>query len=279
MAKCWCAAHPSPEQPGPAANCIRDNWSWLKGKHYITAGVTFVFNTKRQQSINATNGSFTFSGTSSAPTAAQKTATGTCASGAVATQCTQDDGVADMLLGYISSYSQTSFEPHGDIHDFSYSPYVEDRFQFNKDLTLTLGLRVYHLPLPYGVPNSETNFVPSAFNPALAPAVNEFTGVLTGISTGTTYSNGMLFNSGAAGGLPVNFSTNHIWYFAPDAGFAWNVFGDGKTSLRGGYGESYTRIFTNQDCSFSCDTNPPVFAYEALSNLKFPSTTRDRKST
>jgi hypothetical protein len=251
---------------------VGDNWSWLKGNHYITAGVTFVFNTKRQQSINATNGSFTFSGNSSAPTVAQKTATGTCGSGAVATQCTQDDGVADMLLGYISSYNQTSFEPHGNIHDFSWSPYVEDRFQFNKNLTLTLGLRIYHLPLPYGVPNSETNFVPSAFNPALAPTVNEFTGA-TNIPTGTAYSNGLLFNSGQSNGLPVNFSNNHIWYFAPDGGFAWNVFGDGKTSLRGGYGESYTRIFTNQDCSFSCDTNPPVFTNEALTNLQFPSTT------
>jgi hypothetical protein len=252
---------------------VGDNWSWLKGKHYISAGVTFVFNTKRQQSINATNGSFTFNGTSTAQTSAQKTATGTCASGAVATQCTQDDSVADMLLGYIASYSQTSFEPHGDIHDFSWSPYVEDRFQFNKNLTFTLGLRIYHMPLPYGVPNSETNFVPSAFNPALAPTVAEFTGVLTGFPTGTTYSNGMLYNSGTSSGLPVNFSNNHIWYFAPDGGFAWDVFGDGKTSLRGGYGESYTRIFTNQDCSFNCDVNPPVFTNEALSNLKFPSTT------
>jgi hypothetical protein len=56
---------------------VGDNWSWLKGKHYITAGVTFVFNTKRQQTIEPTNGSFTFSGASTAPTAAQKTATGT----------------------------------------------------------------------------------------------------------------------------------------------------------------------------------------------------------
>jgi hypothetical protein len=250
---------------------VGDNWSWLKGKHFLTAGVTFVFNTKRQQSIYATNGSFTFNGNSTAPTSAEKTATGTCGSGAVATQCTQDDGVADMLLGYIGSFSQYSFEPHGDIHDFSWSPYVEDRFQFNKNLTLTLGLRIYHLPLPYGVPNSETNFVPSAFNPALAPTVNESSGA-TNIPTGTTYSNGLLFNSAQPGGLPVNFSNNHIWYFAPDGGFAWDVSGNGKTSLRGGYGESYTRIFTNQDCSFSCDANPPVFTNEALSNLVLPST-------
>jgi hypothetical protein len=251
---------------------VGDNWSWLKGKHYVTAGVTFVWNTKRQQSIYATNGSFTFSGSSTAPSSAQKTATGACASGAPATACTQDDGVADMLLGYIGSFSQYSYEPHGDIHDFSWSPYVEDRYQFNKNLTLTLGLRVYHMPLPYGVPNSETNFVPSAFNPAAAPTVNETSGA-TNIPTGTAYSNGLLFNNGQSNGLPVNFSNKHIWYFAPDAGFAWDVFGDGKTSLRGGFGESYTRIFTNQDCSFSCDANPPVFTNEALSNLVLPSTT------
>jgi Carboxypeptidase regulatory-like domain/TonB-dependent Receptor Plug Domain len=256
---------------------VGDNWSWLKGKHYLTAGVTFVWNTKRQLSINASgnnsNGSFSFTGTSTAPTAAQKLATGnTCAAGAAATQCTQDDGVADMLLGYIATFNQSSFVPHADIHDFSWSPYAEDRYQFSKNLTLTLGLRIYHLPLPYGVPNSETNFSPTAFNPALAPTVNEFSGV-TNVPTGTTYSNGLLFNSGKAGGLPVNFSNNHIWYFAPDGGFAWDVYGDGKTSLRGGFGESYTRIFTNQDCSFSCDSNPPDFANESLSNLVLPSTT------
>jgi hypothetical protein len=247
--------------------------------------VTFVFNTKRQQTIEPTNGSLSFTGVSTGPTAAQKTAAGACNSGnpIPAAQCTQDDSVADMLLGYIASYSQYSYEPHGDIHDFSWSPYVEDRYQYSKNLTLTLGVRLYHLPLPYGVPNSETNFVPSSFNPALAPTVNESTGA-TNIPVGTDYSNGLVFNSGVGvacpaafagctGGLPVNFSTSHIWYTAPDAGFAWDVRGDGKTSLRGGIGYSYTRIFTNQDCSFNCDTNAPVFTNEALSNLVLPTTT------
>jgi hypothetical protein len=183
-----------------------------------------------------------------------------------------------MLLGYIASFSQYSFEPHGDIHDFSWSPYAEDRFPVQQEPDHHPGLRIYHLPLPYGVPNSETNFVPSAFNPALAPTVNESSGA-TNIPVRHrlqqwTYLVGQVQapSSATAGGLPINFSNNHIWYFAPDAGFAWDVFGDGKTSLRGGYGESYTRIFTNQDCSFNCDTNAPVFTNEALSNLVLPTT-------
>jgi len=52
-----------------------------------------------------------------------------------------------------------------------------------------------------------------------------------------------------------------------------DVFGDGKTSVRGGFGMSYTRIFTNQDCSFNCIANPPVFTSQNLSNLHFTSTT------
>ncbi len=135
------------------------------------------------------------------------------------------------------------------MHAFSWSPYVEDQFKFNKNLTFTAGLRIYHMPLPYGVPGSETNFVPSAYNPALAPTVNEATGVTNIPPNVPGYANGLLYNNGLAGGLPVNFSNNHIWYFAPDVGFALDVFGDGRTSLRGGDGISYTRIFTNQDCA------------------------------
>ena len=51
--------------------------------------------------------------------------------------------------------------------------------------------------------------------------------------------------------------------FGPRAGFAWDVTGDGRTSLRGGYGLSYERNFGN--VTFNVIQNPPNYAVIALS--------------
>jgi hypothetical protein len=250
-------------------NTITDNWSWLHGKNYVTAGMQILFNTKRQYSGQQTNGNLSFNGNSTKPS-----------SGSVV----QDDAIADMLLGYVGGFSQISNMPHGEMHAMVFSPYVEDQIKFSKNLTFTLGVRVFHMPLPHGVGNSETNWAAGYsnaspyYNPfyvsANAPTVNEYTGITNLVYPNyPAYSNGLLYNSGTSAGLPVNFSKAHKWYVAPDAGFAWDVFGNGKTSLRGGFGLTYTRIFTNQDCSFNCIANPPVLTSQNLSNLLFPSTT------
>ena len=259
------AARPIPHA-SDLDDTVTDNWSWLKGKHYLTAGITFVWNTKRQVSGQQTNGSLAFSGSSTKPS-----------SGAIA----QDDSLADMLLGYVGTFSQASDAPHGEMHGFSISPFLEDQVKLRKNWTLTLGLRLYDMPLPHGLAGTETNwgagvtpgnlYANPSYVAANAPTVNEFSGA-TNLKYPATYSNGMLYNNGTSTGLPVNFSNAHRWYFGPDAGFAWDVFGNGKTSLRGGYGISYTRIFTNQDCSFNCIANPPAFSNQNLSNLVFPST-------
>ena len=242
---------------------VSDDVSWNHGRHYLQAGVTVVFNTKRQNPATATNGQFTFSGTFTQPTAQQLA---TLPSGTAAV--TQDDAFADFLLGRATTFTQASDEMRVAVHGIEVSPYFEDQFKLTKNLTVQAGVRVYYMPLPHPPPNSSRIFLPRAFDPAKAPTVkNDQT-----ITATPNYDplNGLVLNGT---GLPVNFSNKHNWYFGPIVGFAWDVTGDGRTSIRGGFGMTYTRIFTNQDCSFSCASNPPKISTINLQNPIFPNPT------
>jgi len=118
--------------------------------------------------------------------------------------------------------------------------YLEDTWRTTKRLTLNLGLRWEY----YGVqhdktPNNDANFV-------LGPGSNIYQQVQNGFVT-----NG------------ANLPGGHLWTprltnLAPRIGFAYDLFGDGKTSIRGGYGIAYERNFGN--VTYNVIQNPPNYA-------------------
>ena len=229
---------------------VTEDWGWLHGKHYIQAGINIMRDTTRQNNTSGpTNGQWSFTGQSTG------------------------NAMADFLLGDGATFSQQNAQIRAYIHGMIISPYVEDRIQLTKKLTVTLGTRISHMPLPHpqtGIPI----FLMSAYNLAEAPIVNN-DGTITPTANYNP-ANGIVFSG--ENGVPNNFENTHNWYWSPSVGFAWDIQGNGRTSVRGGYGLAYTRIMNNQDCSFSCPSNPPLVKSVNLINQTFPNASGTRQS-
>jgi len=224
---------------------ISDDLSWSFKKHFIEAGFNFVHESKRQLVGAASNGQWNFDGRFTG------------------------NSIADYLLGYSAQFYQQSTNREGHVEANIVSPYFVDHWKVRPRLTLTGGLRILHEPNPNAQRGFETSFNPALFNPSQAPVVNA-----DGSITPTpAYNplNGLVRNG--VNGVPINFTNDHEWYFNPTVGFAWDIFGDGKTSLRGGAGISHTRVFSGSDCSLYCGSNYPDITSLTLETPLFPNPT------
>jgi hypothetical protein len=149
---------------------------------------------------------------------------------------TTGDSYADEVLGIASHYDEQTKNRINDIAYNSYEFFVQDDFKATKRLTINAGLRFSHIQPWY----DRLGFGFSVFNEAAYTAGGGASCV--GPPTFCGYEWHAKNNSVPLGGYPTR-----ALFYQPRLGAAYDLFGDGKTIIRGGWGRYYfhTGQFTN----------------------------------
>jgi len=230
---------------------IRDDISLTKGAHQLKFGASWAIYKKVQDLFGTTQGSFNFDGTFTTPT------NGKSAAG---------NDLADFLLGTSKSYSELAVQDSGKWNNVSWAAYVQDNWRVNRRLTLNLGLRWDGVPHTYEANNRMGNFYPNLYNPANAAKFNNNGTICSsgdptkdpgcaaaspglGTSPNPILAGVQLYLNGIGipgqNGVPKGLVSNHWAAFGPRLGFAYDVTGNAKTVVRGGFGIMYERIQGN----------------------------------
>jgi hypothetical protein len=177
-----------------------DDLHWVKGSHNIAFGVHAELSKVDIDSQFNQPGSFTFNSNNT------------------------NYALASFLLGYLYTFQQGAGQYFNDRDQF-YGFYAQDSWKVSRRLTLNYGLRYE----PF-TPWKELKNRVELFSPAAYAAGR----------VSTVYTNapaGLLFPGDQ--GVPERGVSSVYTNFMPRVGFAYDVFGDGKTSVRGGGGLFY----------------------------------------
>jgi hypothetical protein len=249
--------------------------------HTFIGGFSFNHYQKQENSAGGGNqGSFAFTSDSQYAnvTAVQPNYTGV----------TEVQAFANFLTGNVNNgFSQSSRNVQVNVQSDLYEGFFEDDWKAMPRLTLNLGVRYSYFGQPFDANNDLSNFDPTTYSASKAPTISSsglicFTGPCSqagssaGLSTspnptadyvGPNYINGLIFgtpssaNNSQASPWGNKVGQADKYNIAPRVGFAYDLFGDGKTAVRGGYGWAYDQAEVSYYETTIFDNPPAVASY------------------
>lgn len=143
--------------------------------------------------------------------------------------------VANFLAGCPGGYNQSTNDPSLDMYFNSLEFYATDEWKVNNKLTLTLGVRLSHLP-----PWQDSHGIGAAvWNPEKYTPIQQ--GVFDpNVTSDTTTFPGISWHARDKS-IPVAGVGSRPLFYAPRLGLAYDFYGNGKTVFRGGWGAYRSR--------------------------------------
>jgi Carboxypeptidase regulatory-like domain len=224
---------------------IRDDLSKAIGKHTLQLGFQYVIAQK-----NETNGALgAASGDVQGLLTVSNVNGGSFNTGNAFANFLYNTGSSSFTGGgnAIQSFTQDSAQLRYYNRYQIAEPYVQDDWKVTTHLTLNLGIRFSLFGNYYEKYRRAYNWDPNAYSLSLAATtkVDPNTGQLINYpgsrpipldltNLDPRITNGLV--QCGTGNVPAGCAKSHVFNPAPRVGFAWDPFGNGKTSIRAGYG-------------------------------------------